>query len=1147
MRCVPGVWLSRLVLGCWLVFATSQVKAEDLGLKVPEGFEVSLFADDAMAHNIYSMTIDAQGRVVVSGPGYVKILHDDNGDGRAERETLFSSLPKSGAMGMCFDGPDLICSGDKSVMRLRDKNDDGVADSEPEIWATLGNGEHGAHGIVKGPDGWFYLICGNDSGVSEKNVTLPGSPVKHPKCGAVIRFSPDGKQSDVFAHGFRNPYDLDFNAAGHLFTVDSDNEREYGLPWYTPTRLFDIAQGMEHGWLMGGYQRSWNRPAAYFDNVERVVEIGRGSPTGLVVYRHRQFPERYRGGVFTACWTLGIVYHIPLTEAGSTYRGKLETFLQTTGGTGFAPVDLAVSPQGDLFVAVGGRGTRGSVFRVRYAKGLKTETKQDSDPKEPEIAAVLEADQPLSSWSRAQWMPVAKKLGVGPLEEVLRSPHASASSQIRAIELLTELFNGVEADIAWQWLVKKRPEMNARLAWSLPRSDLKWSLNLNRSDTDSLVTTLLSDLTFVSGPSRQLAAWDGLACRPKIDLTAAAGPSVLYNFSKGNPFFAQATDPFFAQATDGARESNLGFESKDRRVRAATVLTARGPGRDLYAQAFPRFNPKVSPRMTLGQLWVVGPDRPNEKGWTSTYVNACLDVYRGSIDPEERLEAVRLLQLGLGDMGAGSDVPEVYAGYTARKPDAWDKSLQEKVVAVLSPTFPTRNPDLDRELSRLFGMIPTAAADMANDLADQLTDDSSPTNDLHYLIVISRLPGPRYEKARRTMAHALAMLQTNFARINILPDRNWPLRVGEMFDELCRRDPKLQAALVDDSAFGLPAHSMFAASMTGEVQQRAAEKLLKKVRAADEDDENLWAPELVTVLACLPEESILPVLRERWDDFGLRDAIAEVLARRPQEVDRARLVESLGSPQADVIEKAAEALTQLKSPGSPTEMAAALRALKQYCTVPQQVSLRKTLTKLLTHWSGQSFDIRDAKNAKPKDGELQAAYQPWFDWFTKTHPQAATSLAGFGEVDAAAWKEKLAKIDWAVGDAHRGKQVFEKRACHRCHVGGGKLGPDLKGAAARFARDDLFAAIINPSKDVAPLYKTTLVATRTGQVYHGFIVYESASATLLQTTPDTTVRLSGDEILSVRPSMQSLMPTGLLNDVSGPEMSDLYAFLKTLK
>src|SRR5262249_55240381 len=193
------------------------------------------------------------------------------------------------------------------------------------------------------------------------------------------RFSPDGKSSDVVAHGFRNPYDLDFDADGRLLTVDSDGERDHHLPWYAPTRLFDVAPGMEHGWLLQGWTRGWNRPPSFFDNVERMVEIGRGSPTGLVVDRHLAFPARYRGGVFSAWVTLGRIYFVALEPAAATLRGRLEVFAQTTSDVGFAPCDLAIGPQGDLFVAIGGRRTRGSVFRIR-AVGTPANVVANHDP-----------------------------------------------------------------------------------------------------------------------------------------------------------------------------------------------------------------------------------------------------------------------------------------------------------------------------------------------------------------------------------------------------------------------------------------------------------------------------------------------------------------------------------------------------------------------------------------------------------------------------------------------------------------------------------------------------------------------------------------------------------------------------------------------
>ena len=339
---------------------------------MPPGFEVSLYADDELAHDIFSMTVDAQGRVVVAGAGYVKTLHDSDGDGRADRATLFSSVPASGAHGMYFDGADLICTGDNSVMRLRDTDGDGVADGEPQIWTALRHPEHGANGLVRGPDGCYYLVCGNDAGITRKLISVAASPVAQPRSGGIVRFSADGQPLDVFAHGFRNPYDIDFDAAGHLLTVDSDGERDHHLPWYAPTRLFDVAQGMEHGWLLAGWARGWNRPASFFDNVERLVEIGRGSPTGVTAYRHRAFPAHYRGGVFAACWTFGRVYYFPLEECGSTLSSKFEVFMQTEGRFGLCPLRSGCRP-GRRFVR---RDWRPTDARQRVSRELSA---QDCD------------------------------------------------------------------------------------------------------------------------------------------------------------------------------------------------------------------------------------------------------------------------------------------------------------------------------------------------------------------------------------------------------------------------------------------------------------------------------------------------------------------------------------------------------------------------------------------------------------------------------------------------------------------------------------------------------------------------------------------------------------------------------------------------
>jgi putative heme-binding domain-containing protein len=98
----------------------------------------------------------------------------------------------------------------------------------------------------------------------------------------------------------------------------------------------------------------------------------------------------------------------------------------------------------------------------------------------------------------------------------------------------------------------------------------------------------------------------------------------------------------------------------------------------------------------------------------------------------------------------------------------------------------------------------------------------------------------------------------------------------------------------------------------------------------------------------------------------------------------------------------------------------------------------------------------------------------------------------------------------------------------------------------RFSRDDLFTAILQPSKDVSPRYRTTQLTTAKGQVYQGIIVYEAVDGIILQTGPATTVRLKFTQVSERRLTATSLMPAGLLDRLSDGEIADLYAYLKSL-
>ena len=253
----------------------------------PDGFEVSLFADDDLAHDIFSLTTNQQGEVVVSGPGYVRALLDQDHDGQADTFRTFADSPVTGAQGLFFDGDHLLCTGDGGLLLYHDQDGDGQSDGPPKrLLALKTGGEHFAHAVAQGPDGWWYVMLGNLAEIDQQQVTSLSSAVVEPMAGTLLRIAPDFSSTEVVADGYRNPYDFAFHVSGEIFTFDSDGERDVSLPWYRPTRVFQMMPGTHAGWVTP----NWKRPAYFPDMPAVMADCGRGSPTGVVIYRHRKFP-----------------------------------------------------------------------------------------------------------------------------------------------------------------------------------------------------------------------------------------------------------------------------------------------------------------------------------------------------------------------------------------------------------------------------------------------------------------------------------------------------------------------------------------------------------------------------------------------------------------------------------------------------------------------------------------------------------------------------------------------------------------------------------------------------------------------------------------------------------------------------------------
>ena len=128
----------------------------------------------------------------------------------------------------------------------------------------------------------------------------------------------------------------------------------------------------------------------------------------------------------------------------------------------------------------------------------------------------------------------------------------------------------------------------------------------------------------------------------------------------------------------------------------------------------------------------------------------------------------------------------------------------------------------------------------------------------------------------------------------------------------------------------------------------------------------------------------------------------------------------------------------------------------------------------------------------------------------------------------------------------RGRPFYEK-ACAQCHRFGSigtDFGPDLTTLASRFKKRDVVEAILWPSRAVSDQYQSVEVATTDRQTLFGLVAREDGEKIALQMTPaERPIEIAKAKVASRKPSAVSLMPEGLVDDLSQTQLADLLAFL----
>ena len=351
-------------------------------LQVPQGFTVSVFAENLDRPRWLALTPSGEVLVTETRQNRIRLLSDTNGDGVADTNKTFATAQNGVNIpfGMTFAANSFFLGNTDAVLRFPYKQGQQQISGNGQKITDLPGGGHNQHwtrNVVADPSGKkLYVSIGSQSNVEEE--PLPRASVQ------VMNL--DGSNRQTFASGLRNPIGLDFHPqTGELYVTV--NERDALGDDLVPDYFTRLQQGQFYGWPYAYLAPNNLDPRQVVDGLSKRPDLARSTKTpdvlfqahsaalGMQFYDRQTFPQKYRNGAFAAfrgSWnrdraTGYKVVFIPFNNGRP--QGYYEDFLTgfllnpsqpTTWGR---PVGLLVLPDGSLLVT---EEANGRIYRIQY-------------------------------------------------------------------------------------------------------------------------------------------------------------------------------------------------------------------------------------------------------------------------------------------------------------------------------------------------------------------------------------------------------------------------------------------------------------------------------------------------------------------------------------------------------------------------------------------------------------------------------------------------------------------------------------------------------------------------------------------------------------------------------------------------------------
>ena len=328
-------------------------------LQVPVGFRVELFAAEPDIINPVSMTWDEKGRLWVietvdypntvrddksEGDDRIKICEDTDGDGRADKFTIFAenlNIPTS----MVFVNGGVLVSQAPYFLFLKDTDGDDVADTREivmEGWGTFDT-HAGPSNLQYGVDNHIWGVVG----YSGFRGQVDGKELAFRQ--GIYRFDRGYGDFKKMGHTSNNTWGLGFTETNEVFASTANNTHSVYMG--IPNEYYEDVEGLSN---RGSIKIDGHYPMQTVTDKVRQVDVFGGftAASGHHFYTARTYPERYWEGYALVAEPTGhLVHWARIIQEGAGFLEKDGGNLIAGADEWFAPVEAKTGPDGCVWIA----------------------------------------------------------------------------------------------------------------------------------------------------------------------------------------------------------------------------------------------------------------------------------------------------------------------------------------------------------------------------------------------------------------------------------------------------------------------------------------------------------------------------------------------------------------------------------------------------------------------------------------------------------------------------------------------------------------------------------------------------------------------------------------------------------------------------